>query len=399
MEKITELLSSIPEGDIKIIQLGEAEDQGLLKLGRGNIISKKEIESNPGEYPVYSSSAVGDGEVGRYGKYMFDDERITWSIDGGGKLFYRNGMKYSVTNVGGWLKVLSAEINTKYLFYALYGQWTGKKFDYTNKAHPSVIRGEYYVPIIPITYQEKIVEFLDEFMVLSDEYLSVLKKEIEARQKQKDYYLDLLLSDNGNGIVYNLEDICKIVDCPHTSPKWKTEGIPVIRNYNLVNGKIDTTNLSYVDEDDYKERVKRIVPQKNDILFSREAPIGNVGIVPENFQCCQGQRVVLLRADEKIVLADYLVHALQGGFVKTQIYKVNQIGVTVSNFNISDLKKLQVIIPSKDKQAKIIGTLSEFSNLAGEVIKCIEEECEKREKQINYYYDSIFRFAAEGGCK
>lgn len=392
MPSLKDMLDTLPKSDIKILGLGEAENLGLLKLGRGNIISKKEIESNPGEFPVYSSSAVGDGEVGRYGKYMFDDERITWSIDGGGKLFYRNGIKYSVTNVGGWLKVLSSEINTKYLYYALYSQWTKKKFDYTNKAHPSVIRGEYYVPIIPIEYQLEVVRFLDEFISVSDQYKETLMQEIEQRQKQKEFYIDGLLSDNGNGKEYNLEDICKIVDCPHTSPKWKTEGVPVIRNYNLVDGKIDTTNLSYVDEDEYIERVKRIVPRKNDILFSREAPIGNVGIVPDGFRCCQGQRVVLLRADENYVYPEYLVHALQGGHVKRQIYKVNQIGVTVSNFNISDLKKLQLIIPEKEKQMKIMCVLADFSELATETIKAISDELELREKQINYYYESIFRY-------
>ena len=46
---------------------------------------------------------------------------------------------------------------------------------------------------------------------------------------------------------------------------------------------IDTTNLSYVDEDEYKVRIIRVEPQENDILFSREAPIGKVGIGPKNF--------------------------------------------------------------------------------------------------------------------
>jgi len=393
MDNLMSVLRAIPDNDISILGLDEAEDKGLLKLGRGNIISKKEIESNPGDFPVYSSSAVGDGEVGRYGKYMFDDERITWSIDGGGKLFYRNGLKYSVTNVGGWLKVLTDRINTKYLYYVLYSQWTNKKFDYTNKAHPSVIRKEYYIPIIPIEYQTKVVAFFDSFIKVSAEYIETLAKEIEFRIKQKEYYMDQILSNNGDSSECFLEDICKIVDCPHTSPKWKTEGIPVIRNYNLVNGIIDTSNLSYVDEDEYKERVKRIIPKKGDILFSREAPIGNVGIVPDNFRCCQGQRVVLLRANEDIVLPEYLVLALQSGLVKRQIYKVNQIGVTVSNFNISDLKKLIITLPSKDKQKHIIGRLSEFTEIASQTIQSIENEVQMREKQMNYYYNMIFSFA------
>ena len=82
--------------------LGELENLNIIKLGRGNVISKNDIRNNPGKYPIYSSSAINNGKMGEYGGYMFDDERITWSIDGGGKFFYRNNHKYSVTNVSGW---------------------------------------------------------------------------------------------------------------------------------------------------------------------------------------------------------------------------------------------------------------------------------------------------------
>ena len=113
--KIAKLIAELCPNGVEFKELGELEDSGLIKLGRGNVVSKKDISETPGDYPVYSSSAAGDGEIGRYGKYMFDDERITWSIDGGGRLFYRPASKYSVTNVSGWLKNLNEnKINTKY---------------------------------------------------------------------------------------------------------------------------------------------------------------------------------------------------------------------------------------------------------------------------------------------
>lgn len=139
MSGLSMLINNTCPTGIECYSLGEIENMGLISLGRGNVISKKEMQENPGNYPVYSSSATGDGEIGRYGKYMFDDERITWSIDGGGKLFYRNGLKYSVTNVGGWIKVLDRKLSTKFLYYVLIDQWTQKSFDYTKKAHPSII--------------------------------------------------------------------------------------------------------------------------------------------------------------------------------------------------------------------------------------------------------------------
>lgn len=142
--------------------LAELEDAGRIRLGRGQIISRKDLMATPGDYPVYSSAAVGEGIFGRYGKYMFEDPRITWSIDGGGRFFFRTDAKYSVTNVCGWLKVEDCKLDNLFLYYALYSEWVKKTFDYTHKAHPSVIRKEYDLPIPPLEEQERIANRLQQ---------------------------------------------------------------------------------------------------------------------------------------------------------------------------------------------------------------------------------------------
>lgn len=381
--------------NIKYLSLGEIENKRIVELGRGKIISKKEMQDNPGDYPVYSSSASGDGEIGKYGDYMFDDERITWSIDGGGKLFYRNGIKYSVTNVGGYIKVLSDDLSCKFLYYVLINQWKNKKFDYVKKAHPSVIREEYMIPIIPRIMQDKIVEIFDKF----SEIIEVLNRELQLRKIQYNYYKDYLTQETIENKILDLNEVCDIIDCPHSSPKWQAEGIPVIRNYNLVNGNIDVTNLSYVSEEEYKDRTKRVEPKEDDILFSREAPIGNVGIVPIGFKCCQGQRVVLLRYKPEIIRPRYLLHVLQGNFVKEQIQKVEKIGSTVSNFNISDLKKLKLSVPTLENQDIIIKKLDVFHNFCEIPNESLPAEITKREKMLEYYMDKILDFNGKGELK
>ena len=60
---------------MKLVLLEELENEGLITLGRGDIISKDDMMRNPGDYPVYSSSATENGEFGRYGKYMFEYRR------------------------------------------------------------------------------------------------------------------------------------------------------------------------------------------------------------------------------------------------------------------------------------------------------------------------------------
>ena len=196
---------------------------------------------------------------------------------------------------------------------------------------------------------------------------------------------------------YVLEDVCQIVDCPHTSPKWKKEGIPVIRNYNLVDGNIDTTMLSYVDEEEYKNRVKRIIPREGDILFSREAPIGNVGIIPKGFICCQGQRVVLLRPNQQIVCPQFLSYVLQGSVVRKQIEKIEAVGSTVSNFNISDLRKLQFELPSVEEQELIAEKMNAFSKICADMKQGLPAEIAARQRQYEYYVRKLLAFKEKVG--
>jgi len=153
----------------EIFQLKELEENGDITLGRGKVISKEDIAKDPGIYPIYSSSAKGNGEFGKYAKYIFDEELITWSIDGGGRFFYRPKHKFSVTNVSGWIKINNKEkINAKYLYRILTSAWGEKTFNYTAKAHPSVIREIYKIPLPPFEIQKQIVEELDDYQKVID---------------------------------------------------------------------------------------------------------------------------------------------------------------------------------------------------------------------------------------
>ena len=132
-----------------------------IELGRGTVISSNDIAEDPGPYPIYSSSASEAGEFGRYGKFMFDEELITWSVDGGGRPFYRPRHRFSVTNVGGFLRIRASQCWSYRFVHALmeiqHAQFT---FDWSTKAHPSVIRDLYWFPRVPLSEQHQISDRL-----------------------------------------------------------------------------------------------------------------------------------------------------------------------------------------------------------------------------------------------
>ncbi len=158
---------------IKLAALGEQNQvetlaslvgSGAVQLTRGKVISKRDMAAFPGGFPVYSSAKENEGKFGAYGHYMFDEELITWSVDGGGRLFHRPKHKFSVTNVGGILRIRRQEVlSYEYLYRVLSYLHSQIRFDWVRKAHPSVILKLYNdIPLPPLDTQKQVVESLQQ---------------------------------------------------------------------------------------------------------------------------------------------------------------------------------------------------------------------------------------------
>ncbi len=88
---------------------------------------------------------------------------------------------------------------------------------------------------------------------------------------------------------FRLDELTElIVDCPHSTPKWKNDGVIVLRNQYIKDGRLDLSAPSYTDEAGYQSRVKRAAPQQGDIVLTREAPMGEVCQIPAGIKCCLG---------------------------------------------------------------------------------------------------------------
>ena len=240
------LPSGVLASDANYFTLGELESLGYITLGRGKVISKEDIKNVPGNFPVYSSSATGAGEIGRYGLYMFEDERITWSIDGGGRLFYRPKHKYSVTNVCGWLKVNTPEISTRYLHLLLTARWERLVFDYTYKAHPSVIRDAYKGLCFPgRAQQDKVTDVFDKLeSVVSNRNRQLVQLQQLVKSRFVEMFGDLARNQNQWGIVA-FDDVAEIEgglttdfekysNCPHIGIDSIEKDTGTLKGYRTV---------------------------------------------------------------------------------------------------------------------------------------------------------------------
>ncbi|WP_115298750.1 restriction endonuclease subunit S [Ectopseudomonas mendocina] len=164
-------------------------------------------------------------------------------------------------------------------------------------------------------------------------------------------------------LTQSLNTICSlIVDCPHSTPAWTDSGFIVLRNQNIKNGKLDLSSPSFTDETHFLGRNRRAKPSAGDIVITREAPMGEVCMIPNGLECCLGQRQVLLRPDPKIANSRYVLYALQSESVQHQIGWNEGTGSTVSNLRIPVLEALQIPMRSLKEQraiAHILGTLDD----------------------------------------
>ncbi|MDA7426212.1 restriction endonuclease subunit S [Thalassococcus lentus] len=93
----------------------------------------------------------------------------------------------------------------------------------------------------------------------------------------------------------------RIVDCPHTTPKWTEKGVLCIKTNQVRAGILDLSAPTYVSEETYQIRIERLEPKAEDILYIREGGVLGVGCrIPPNTRLCMGQRLMLIRTNNSI---------------------------------------------------------------------------------------------------
>ena len=161
-----------------------------------------------------------------------------------------------------------------------------------------------------------------------------------------------------------LQDICKVYDCPHTTAKDEGIGIPLVRTPNIGKGRLLLTNAHRVNSDIYQERTRRAIPEEDDIIIAREAPVGNAAIIQMGQKVCLGQRVVLLKPIRDRVDPNYLVYYLLSDEIQHRL-RIHANGAVVAHLNMADIRNLPVSLPSLSEQKKI-----------GRVLKIIDDKIE-----------------------
>jgi type I restriction enzyme S subunit len=335
----------------KEISLEDLETSGVIKLGRGDVISKKDMEADPGPNPVYSSAENKNGMIGKYAKFMFNEELITWSVDGGGHIFYRPKHKFSVTNIGGWLRILDDKVlSYQFLTYALQSLHKQHSFDWQHKAHPSVIRKLYTrIPLPSLPEQKRIVDIISSV----DSYIEALQQQIESAKRSRNAVLHELLTAGGDDWeTTTIDDISDFVSVRKSPEQLSSDSIYVGLEH------LEPNNTSIDNFDSVSKVTSSLTPfDVGDVLFGRLRPYLHKVAIAEMFGFCSPE-ILVLRANSKVLPQMLLLFCDADSTIKICVER--SAGTRMPRTSTEDLASIEIKLPPIVEQIKLAELSSTF---------------------------------------
>lgn len=152
-----------------------------------------------------------------------------------------------------------------------------------------------------------------------------------------------------------------VIDCPHSTPVFADVGVLVARTMHIKDGVFLEGQASRVSEKQYRERAVRLTPETGDVIFTREAPVGEAFVIPAGMKICLGQRVMLLRPRVNVLSAHFLLAQVYSGAVHERIGTLTS-GTTNPHLNVAEVRDFEIPTPPFDEQIKIGERVSAASN-------------------------------------
>lgn len=155
-----------------------------------------------------------------------------------------------------------------------------------------------------------------------------------------------------------LGNVVDFIDYRGKTPKKTDCGIKLITAKNIKFGFISYTPEEFIDEEDYDTWSVRGIPQKGDVVFTTEAPMGNVAIIDINEKFVLAQRAVCFPQNEYII-NKFLMYCIMSKEIQTQLVK-RATGTTVLGIKAAELKQVLLPLPPLAEQERIATKLDEL---------------------------------------
>lgn len=247
------------------------------------------------------------------------------------------------------------------------------------------------IPLPPLEVQKRIVGVLDNFEKICNDLNIGLPAEIEAKQKQYEFYRNFLLT-------------FKIENC--TLPKTRQDKTrqDIIKLFMYIFGYIELELgeiLKIKNGSDYKKfnignipvygsggiinYIDTYIYDKDSVLIPRKGSIGNLFYVDKPFWTVD--TIFYTVIDKDIVIPKYIYYYLS----KVNLEKLNTAG-GVPSLTQTVLNKILIPLPPLEEQQRIVDILDRFDKLCNDISEGLPAEIEARQKQYEYFREKLLTF-------
>ncbi|WP_165418184.1 restriction endonuclease subunit S [Rhizobium ruizarguesonis] len=289
---------------------------------------------------------------------------------------------------------LSSPHYLNYLFLGnLHGRWLRKFIEVGARAHGSLSINDSDLLALPVPVptgpnslkeQQKIADCLDSV----DALIAAQGRKVEALRVRKKGLMQQLFPQegetkprlrfpefqaSGEWIEEPLNScLSRVIDYRGKAPPKSESGVPLITAKNVRLGWLDMSNDEYIDEDQYDSWMSRGIPKVGDVLFTTEAPLGNVALFPRSGRFAVGQRLLTLRSNPKKCLSDFLFQSLLGPRMQGKI-DYHSTGSTAKGIKSSVFVNIPLIYPMDiGEQQRIADCLTSLDDLIAAEAKKFE---------------------------
>lgn len=220
-----------------------------------------------------------------------------------------------------------------------------------------------------IATQHRIANFLDTKTAQIDQLISKKERMIELLQEKRQALishavtkgLDPKVEMKDSGVewlgkvpkswkVVALKRAWSVIDCKHLTVSFVDEGFPVASIREVGDGVVDLSQAKRTTTPEYLTLIEGRKPKHGDIIYSRNASVGEVGYVDTDEDFCMGQDVCLITSTSHN--QRYLSFQLRGSFIQQQLAAL-LVGATFKRINVADIKEFLICLPPDREQHHI----------------------------------------------
>lgn len=178
-----------------------------------------------------------------------------------------------------------------------------------------------------------------------------------------------------------LGNIGKFIDYRGKTPTKVEIGVPLITAKNVRFGYINREPKEYLTPEEYIRWMTRGFPRVGDILFTTEAPLGNVAIIDIEEKFALAQRVICLQLHMPEIATWLKNFMMSDSFQEGLLLEAT--GMTATGIKASKLKEMPVPIPPLEEQYRIVAKVDQVMALCDSLDQHIDAAITKQAELLS----------------